>query len=257
MTTPFHVILNPRSGDGAGRRLRAELERELNCRGIDFVLEETLHAGHAVDLARAAALGGASHVIAAGGDGTIHEVANRLLQARAEAAAARPVLGLIPIGTGNDFVKAVIGQSDRRQAYDVIAGGAVRSFDVGRVTWEGDAEYFVNGMGTGIDVEVVRQMRRLPRLHGLLSYLVALIRALMRFRAIPLRIRLDAQSAERKIMIIAAGNGHSLAGGFYLCPDARPDDGRLDVCIVEELNLIASRERSPRSCGERIEGCAR
>lgn len=246
MTTPVHVILNPRAGDGAGRRVRPELERELGRRGITFAIEETERPGHAVELARAAAARGAPVVVAAGGDGTIHEVANGLLQARDDGNPARTALGIVPIGTGNDFIKAVMGGTDRRHAYDALAAGCTRAIDIGRAEWEGGAEYFVNGVGTGIDVEVVRQMRRFPRLHGLVSYLVALVRALVGFHAIPLRIRMDGERTERKVMIIAVGNGHCLGGGFYVCPEAKPDDGLLDVCIVNELNLLQIARVLPR-----------
>lgn len=245
MTTPVHVILNPRSGNGAGRRLRSEIERELARRGITFLLEETEYPGHARELAGAAAAGGAQVVVAAGGDGTVHEAANGLLAA-AGGDAAGPALGVIPVGTGNDFVKAAVGGAERRLAYDVLAAGAVRRFDAGRVEWDGGVEYFINGVGTGIDVEVVRQMRRLPRLHGLASYLVALLRALVRFEAIPLQIRIDGDASERRVMIVAVTNGHCLGGGFYVCPDARPDDGRLDMCIVDELNLLGIARVLPR-----------
>lgn len=246
MTTPVHVILNPRSGEGAGRRVRPELERELIRRGVTFVLEETEHPGHAVELARAAVHRGAPIVVAAGGDGTIHEVANGLLQARDDGAPERSALGIVPIGTGNDFVKAALGGTSRKLAYDALGSGRIRDLDVGRAEWDGGVEYFVNGIGTGIDVEVVRQMRRLPRLHGVVSYLVALIRALKHFDPIPLRIRIDDDAAVRKVMIIAVGNGHCLAGGFHVFPGARPDDGSLDTCVVEELNFLEIVRVLPR-----------
>ena len=246
MTTPVHVILNPRSGEGSGRRVRPELERELTRRGLTFVLEETEFAGHALELARGAARRGASIVVAAGGDGTIHEVANGLLQTRDELGDALPALGIVPIGTGNDFVKAALGGTDRQDAYDVLASGVVRRFDAGRIEWAGGAEFFINAAGTGIDVEVVRQMRRMPWLHGVFSYLVALVRALVSYRPIPLRVRTDDSSSEQRVMIIAVANGHCLAGGFYLCPDAVPDDGRLDVCIVEEVNLLQAMRVLPK-----------
>ena len=246
MTTPVHVILNPRAGDGTGRRVRPELERELIRRGVAFVLEETEDPGHAVELARAAASRGSRIVVAAGGDGTIHEVANGLLQARDNGADGRSALAVVPIGTGNDFVKAALGGRNRKLAYDAVAGGRVRDLDVGRAEWDGGLEYFVNGIGTGIDVEVVRQMRRLPRLHGVVSYMVALVRALARYKAIPLRIRIDGDEAERRVMIIAVGNGHCLAGGFHVFPGARPDDGLLDTCVVEELNFLEIIRTLPR-----------
>jgi YegS/Rv2252/BmrU family lipid kinase len=242
----IHVILNPNSGGGAGRRMRPEIERELARRDIAFTIEETRGPGHATELARAAAEQGIGTVVAAGGDGTIHEVVNGLLAVDRNLTAGSTALGVVPIGTGNDFVKVVAGGTDRQKAYDVLAKGRVRRFDVGRVVWEGGAEYFINGVGTGIDVEVVRQITRLPRLPGVVSYLVALMRVLARFDPIPLRIHLDDEVVERKVMIIAVGNGRCLGGGFYVCPDAAPDDGRLDVCVVKDLSMLQIARVVPR-----------
>lgn len=246
MSPPVHVILNPASGRGTGRRLRPEVEKELAKRGLYYSLEETSESGHAVALARAAALRGARTVVAAGGDGTIHEVVNGLLQARNQGATACPALGVIPIGTGNDFVKSVIGGTNRERAYQVLAHGAIRHFDLGRISWTGGSEYFMNGVGTGIDVEVVRQITRLPRLPGVASYLVGLLRALLRFRPLPLRMRIDGEELEQKVMIVAIGNGFCLGGGFRLFPDALPDDGHLDICIVDQLDLLQVMGLLPR-----------
>lgn len=244
MRSSVHVILNPTSGGGAGRRIRQEIERELAARGLRFTLEETTHRGHAVELARAAVERGAETIVAAGGDGTVHEVANGLLTAVGEG--GRPALGVIPVGTGNDFVKALGGVMSRARAYDVLADGEVRHFDVGRVEWEGGCEFFVNGMGTGIDVEVVRQIERLPRLPGVVSYLLGLLRALARFRAIPLRITWDGERRHQKVHMIAIGNGACIGGGFYVCPNAVPHDGRFDLCIVDELSLLQIARLLPR-----------
>lgn len=246
MSPPVHIILNPRSGRGTGQRLRPEIERELARHGLDFTIEETTASGHAVDLARAAALRGLRTVVAAGGDGTIHEVVNGLLQARTEGARTTPALGVIPIGTGNDFVKSVNGGTDRERAYQVLAYGAIRHFDLGRISWTGGSEYFMNGVGTGIDVEVVRQITRLPRLPGVVSYLVGLFRALLHFRPLPLRMRINGEELEQKVMIVAVGNGFCLGGGFRLFPDALPDDGHLDICIVDQLNLLQVMDLIPR-----------
>ncbi len=249
MAAPLHVILNPASGGGAGRRLRNELERELRARGLAFELSTTTAPGHAAALAADAAAAGAGTIVAAGGDGTIHEVANGILSwagARGRGGIDVPRLGVIPIGTGNDFAKLLASGADRAAAYDVLAAGRLAAFDVGRVEWQGGSEYFVNGMGTGIDVEVVRQMERLPRLPGMLSYLIALLRSLARFRAIPLRIRLDREALERRVMIVAIGNGPCLGGGFWVCPGARPSDGLFDVCIVDQLTLPQIARVLPR-----------
>lgn len=241
----IRVILNPAAGGGAGERLRPEIERELERRGASCRIERTTRRGEAVELARAAAEEGARAVVAAGGDGTIHEVANGLLSATPRDGGA-VALGIIPTGTGNDFAKMLEGSGDRRRIYDLLAFGRTRRFDVGRVEWDGDAEYFVNGMGTGVDVEVVRQIERLPHLPGFLGYLVGLIRGLAGFRPVPLHLRADGRPLERKVLIAAVGNGPCLGGGFYLCPEAEPDDGRFDICIVGELTLLRMARTVPR-----------
>jgi diacylglycerol kinase (ATP) len=228
------VILNPASGGGAGRRQRALIESGLAERGVSSSIFETSASGDATSLARDLAEAGTSVVIAAGGDGTVHEVANGLLRAGVEIAST---MGVIPVGTGNDFVKVVPGARTLEQALDTIARGKARNFDVGRVRWHDQDEYFVNGMGTGIDVEVVRQLGRVPQLPGPVKYLVGLVRALVYFKPVNLRAIVDEQRLEQSVMIIAVGNGICQGGGFYLAPEASPSDGQLDVCVVDRLSL--------------------
>jgi diacylglycerol kinase (ATP) len=229
----MRVILNPMARHGAGRRLRPVIERELERRRLQFTLVETEGPGHAAQLAREAAADGVRRVVAAGGDGTVHEVVNGLLTASATA----PSLGLIPIGTGNDFVKMMPGSESRDQAFATLAHGREAPVDIGTATWDGSSEHFVNAMGTGIDVEVVRQMRRSGWMPGKLIYLGALLRALVRYRPMPIRIVVDGVESGGRIMILAVCNGPSIGGAFRICPDARPDDGMLDACLVRELPL--------------------
>lgn len=229
----MRIILNPMARHGAGRGLRPVIERELERRGLEFDIAETEGPGHAVELARAAADAGVSRVIAAGGDGTVHEVANGLMAA----AGPPPALGLIPIGTGNDFVKMVPGSGTREQAFATLANGRESPMDVGVARWDGGGEHFMNAMGTGIDVEVVRQMHRSGWLPGTLIYLTALFRALARYRPVPIRIGVDGVESTGRIMLLAVCNGPSIGGSFHICPDAVPDDGFLDACVVRELPL--------------------
>lgn len=243
MSLRQHVILNPTSGGGSGRRLRGEIERELAARGVTFTIAETERPWHAVELARAAAADGAEVVVAAGGDGTIHEVANGILAVDAE---HRPALGVIPVGTGNDFAKLLEGGADRTVAYEALANPRPTGFDVGYVTWTGGAEFFVNGMGTGVDVEVVRQIKRLPRLPAVMLYLVGVVKAVIGFKAIRLLVRADGRQVDKRLMIIAIGNGPCLGAGFYVCPRALPDDGRFDICMVDEVGYIQIARTIPR-----------
>lgn len=234
------IVLNPTSGGGAGGRARPEIERELDARALQFRIHETSGPGEARVLARELSKPDAI-IAAAGGDGTIHEVANGVLDAGGTA-----TLGLIPVGTGNDFVKVVPGTRTRDEAYDTLASGAPRRFDAGLVRWDGNLEHFINGMGTGIDVEVVRQMKRLPQLPGPVKYLMALLRALVHYRPVHLASAFNGSSFEKRVMIIALGNGVCQGGGFYLAPDAVADDGLLDLTVVDELNLVEIVQVLPR-----------
>ncbi|MGH7506352.1 MAG: diacylglycerol/lipid kinase family protein, partial [Longimicrobiales bacterium] len=218
------IVLNPTAGRGAGRRLRAEVERELAARGIDVDVHETERPGHAADLAAAAVAAGADVIVAVGGDGTIHEVVNGLMRCPPN---ARPALGLIPVGTGNDLVKVVAGTRTRAEAYDTIAHGWAVPLDAGRASWAGGEEYFVNAMGTGIDVEVVRQIRGIRNLPGAAVYVLGLAKALVKYRPLRLRVTIDGVTLDRRFMMAAVANGCCVGGAFQLCPDASPDDGLL------------------------------
>jgi len=227
-----------------GGRLRGEIERELTARGLHFTLAETTRPLHAVELAQAAAKGGADVVVAAGGDGTVHEVANGLMRAAAD---HRPALGVIPVGTGNDFAKLLKGGTDRHQAYAHLAAGEVVDFDVGLVSWADTTEYFINGMGTGVDVAVVHQIQHMgSTLPATLKYLVALIKSVIGFKAIPLKIRADGRALDRSVMIIAIGNGPCLGSGFWVCPRAVANDGRFDICMVHDLGYLQIARTIPK-----------
>lgn len=232
------VVLNPTARGGAGRRLRAEIERELGRRAVAFEVHETRGPGDAAELARAACRAGSRTVVAAGGDGTVHDVANGILRAADEGVASDVALGIIPIGTGNDFVKVIPGTSTRAAAYDTLAAGHRYPFDAALVRWPGGHEYCLNAAGTGIDVEVVRQIRARSRRHGALVYIGGLLRALRRYRPVHVRIDADGSSVEARIMMVAVANGTCIGGLFRICPQARPDDGLLDLCVVRALPLL-------------------
>ena len=229
----IRVVLNPTAGGGRAGRMASAIEAELAARGIEADVVLTRARGHAIELAREAA---SDHglVVAAGGDGTIHEVANGLLSVEPDRRSAG--MAVLPVGTGNDFAK-LLGGRRLEHAFDSILRGATRCVDVGLVRWGDRSEYFINGMGTGIDVEVVRQIAGLPRLRGVAGYLIGVLRALRVFRPIRARLDVDGKRIDRRVMIVGIGNGVSQGGGFFITPDARPDDGRLDLCVIDEMSL--------------------
>lgn len=245
------VILNPTAGGGHGDRVANAIRRGLAVRGVEAVLLQTSQPLEATELASEAAASGVDLVVAAGGDGTVHEVASGLLRVvaahGADPTATAPALGVLPVGTGNDFAK-LIGPSRRLNAcMDILAGGAVRRFDAGIAEWGDGRRWFVNAGGTGIDVEVVRHILRGRGRHtpGVLKYLGAVLKALVRYRAVALRITMDGHVVETDVMMVAAGNGRCVGGGFWVCPDAEPSDGRFDICIVKRTSYLESLRALP------------
>lgn len=238
------VILNPASGHGLGRKLRPRIERGLRDAGVRFDLVETAESGHAVRLGREAADAGVERVLAAGGDGTVHEVANGLLQAAAAGdGATRPALGTIPIGTGNDFAKLLkVCKLPPERAARRMAEAQVKVFDVGRVI----GEYFDNSLGIGFDAEVARQANQTKRLSGLAVYVVAVYKSFVSFRAPVLEVTSTAHSEIGPMMMLECSIGISAGGGFYLTPDAEPSDGLLDVCLIRKVGLVKFLRYVPR-----------
>jgi YegS/Rv2252/BmrU family lipid kinase len=192
--------------------------------------------GQSVDLAMQAAIEGYERVVAMGGDGTTDEVANGLLQAAERGYQA--VLGSIPVGSGNDFSHAVGIPFDLQQACQRLADGQVRTVDVIRVTVDGETHVFDNSAGIGFDADVLLETRKMKRLRGFLMYLWAVFRVLATDSKwpYPMRITVDGKTLpHRAVTLITVANGPRAGGGFYLTPDARPDDGLFDVCVADQL----------------------
>jgi len=232
------VILNPIAGRGAGRRLAAEIAAALQREGLDFELVSTERPHHATELAHEAFEVGREAVIAVGGDGTVHEVLNGLL--RASPSADGVALGILPIGTGNDFAHGAGLPLDWHQAVQVVARGQSHILDVGRVQADDQSPlYFGNGVGIGFDAIVNIESRKIKRLRGFLVYLVAVFKTLAVYYAAPqTTVRVDEQELAQPSLMISVMNGQRIGGGFYTTPDARMDDGRLEVCIAEKVGRL-------------------
>jgi YegS/Rv2252/BmrU family lipid kinase len=232
------VILNPAAGRGRVRCEWPRMAQALRAAGVGFDLVETKAPGEAVDIAQRAALE-YDAVIAAGGDGTVHEVVNGLLRAGGGAA-----LGVLPLGSGDDFVKML----PARDAVDRISRPALQALDAGRIR-AGDAErFFANGMDIGFGAHGAHNIRKVPRfLTGLGAYLGALALTLVRYPKLELRLQLDggAPFAQTTAMT-AVMNGCAFGGSFRVCPDARADDGELDLFVAEGLGRLEILALVPR-----------
>lgn len=238
------VILNPWSGRGRGAKCRRLVLRALKDAGAPFDYIETTGPGHAIGIAREASLAGVERLVIAGGDGTIHEAVNGLMQTPlAEDGATRVALGVIPLGTGNDFAKLLgVYKQPPEVAVVRVLRAATERFDVGRCL----GEYFDNMMGAGFDAETVRNANKIRRLKGLAVYVAAIYRTFVTFRPPRLAITSAEHSETGPMMMVAAGIGIAGGGGFFLTPQADPQDGKLDVCLIRRVGLPTFLRAVPR-----------
>ena len=230
------VILNPTAGRGKCARLRPRIEHGLRDAGVKFELVETTGPGHALGIAREAAGRGITKLLCAGGDGTIHEAANGLLQSPlADDGATRVALGVIPAGTGDDFAKLVnVFKLPPEAAVARMARAEEALFDVGKV----EGEYFDNVLGIGFDAEAVRHALKILHLKGIFVYLAAIYRTFVTFRAPVLEVVSPAHSETSAMMMLSAMIGVCEGGGFYLTPESDPSDGLFDVCLIRKVGLL-------------------
>ncbi len=216
----------------------------MHAAGVKFDLAETTGPGHALGLARDAAHDHFDRIICAGGDGTLHEAANGLLQGPfGEDGATRTALGAIPIGTGNDFAKLLgVFKLPPETAAMRMAHAEPRRFDIGRVI----GESFINSLGIGFDAEANRQSSKITHLRGIAVYLVAVYKTFVLFRAPVLEVRSEVHNETGPMMMLECSIGVSAGGGFYLTPQADPSDGLLDVCLIRKVGLLQFLRDVPR-----------
>ncbi|MEN9935252.1 MAG: hypothetical protein RLZZ387_1831 [Chloroflexota bacterium] len=233
------VILNPWAGRGVAGERRPELEASLQRARVPFDVVTTHARGGATELAWQGVEQGYGRVVAVGGDGTINEVVNGIKGAE-ESTGRRAQLGIIPLGTGSDFIKALDGvyANDIGGGVERLARGRVRPVDLGRVR-VGDAppRFFVNATGVGLDAQVAAESLKITRLKGIAVYFLAIIRALASYKAHPMTVEFDGRRVSKRLLFAAIGNGRAQGGGFLLTPDGQIDDGLLDLCLVDNLRL--------------------
>ncbi|MFT4246672.1 MAG: lipid kinase YegS [Pseudomonas sp.] len=232
MLPHWRLILNGKStGDDALREAVKHLRED----GIALEVRVTWEQGDAERYVAEAVAEGVDVVIAAGGDGTLSEVATTLAH-RDEAAGALPTLGLVPLGTANDFATAAAIPEEPHAALRLIAETPAPAIDLLRVKADHGPHWCVNvasgGFGTQVTVETDEGLKKLL---GGLAYLVTGLSRLGRIEPIQATLRGPGFEWQGGFIALGIGNGRQAGGGQALCPDARIDDGLLDLTIVPEL----------------------
>jgi diacylglycerol kinase (ATP) len=227
------VIINPTAGRGqAGKQVPA-IRKLLGPAAESWTWHYTQARGDAERMAREAAAAGAPLVVAVGGDGTLHEVANGIMGTKA-------TLGLIPFGTGNDLARSVGLHGDLPGACDTLLNGKTIHLDVGCIEGNGtDGErHFLVLAGTGFDARTAQTVNSGIRyLSGAPAYVYGAIVTLAKFKPFELTLTVDdAEPIRRRAMFCSIANAETTGGGMRIAPGARVDDGQLDICLAGEVS---------------------
>jgi diacylglycerol kinase (ATP) len=228
VTRRIALLVNPTSGKGRGARLLAPVSDQLRGAGVEVVVIVGRDADEAFDLVRTVVAGdpGVDGLVAVGGDGLVN------IAVQVVAGTALP-LGIIPAGTGNDVARALgIPRDDPRVAADLVLAGATRAVDLGRA----DGRWFAGVLGSGFDSMVNERANRMSWPTGRSRYNLAILAELRVFRPVPFMLEVDGEPWETEAMLVAVGNGSSYGGGMRVCPDARLDDGLLDVTVLGPIS---------------------
>jgi diacylglycerol kinase (ATP) len=234
---PLRLIVNPRAGTGVVRRTVPELTDALEARGIDYHIVETVTPGHATRAAREALDEGIRFLVAVGGDGTVHEVVNGMMEGD-RALAPDPVLGVVAAGSGCDFIRTFGLPPDSTRAVKHLGGENLYPIDVGKVTFTGrdgreETRYFANIAEVGLGGAVVHRANDLPRLFGGSRYFFGFWLTLPRHKVGRVRVDVDRRSYDGRGVWVVVGISLLWGGGRRTPPRSYPGDGALDVLVFK------------------------
>jgi YegS/Rv2252/BmrU family lipid kinase len=234
MHRKIKIILNPMADMGNAWRVARDLRSITEQHGgIDW--SGTVYPGHAIELAKQA--DGYDMVIAMGGDGTVHEVMNGLMQISED---KRPVLGVVPVGSGNDFGHGINASTKSTEALKRAIDGEATTVDLGVMTSEqGRREYFDNTLGIGFGAMVTIRSHKLPILRGFLMYLTAVIQTIIfEHNPIKMQIETDEEKWEDSVIYLVLCNGPREGGGFLIAPEAKIDDGIFHYAMITNVSRL-------------------
>lgn len=221
----FDVICNSTSGSVRRKKYRQRVEEAFAKAGAAVVFHEP--SSHAETLALAAKLSkeGEGNIVAMGGDGTINAVLNGIEDF------SRVRLGILPGGSGNDFAMRIGIPENPEKAVEVLLNSEAKLTDF----YDCSGVRGINVVGSGIDVEILETYAKMKVFHGKFKYLASLIKVLFHFNLYGLSILRESGPEKHSALIICAANGSTYGGGLKVCPKAVPDDGLLDLVVINDL----------------------
>lgn len=234
------LIVNPLAGSGRGARRGSEVAAAL----LDCQVIVPANADDVASCVREVVAAGAQAVLACGGDGTVHEVLQGLMSVPDAGAA----LGIIPAGSGDDIARALdmAGPHALERMKEALLLGRTRMVDASRITSEAGERWSLGVISCGFDSAVNERANAMTRVKGKARYLTGIIAELGSFRPVEYSMRLDSTTVRAPAILVAIGNGGTYGGGMRICPDARIDDGLLDITWLHGISRTTLIRLFPR-----------
>lgn len=220
----IHVICNPASGKRKAVKNLRVVERLFTQANVEYEIHKTDGIRAAEHIARELTMRGENDLVVLGGDGTMHEVLNGIV----DPSICR--LGLIPSGTGNDFATKLGLPRKAKKAAEMILRGQVQDTDYLEI---GDRRC-MNVAGIGMDVDVLERCNR-GKFKGKLKYFISLLKSIFAFKGYPITVECDGKTEKHDALIAAACNGSQIGGGIRICPSAVVDDNKISVIVVDSI----------------------
>jgi len=223
-------IINPAAGKGKSLELIPFIEECFKDKAEELAIRVTEYPGHATEIAKEYSSFEKCRLYSVGGDGTVNEIVNRMAETESS-------IGVIPTGSGNDFIRSFQAEFDIKDMIVSTINGEERSIDFARV----NDKYFINISSIGFDADVglnVDKFKKMPGITGSMAYLFSIIYTIFKKRICNIKIDIDGKKMDLKVLLAAVANGKYYGGGFMPTPDAKLDDGLLDICLVTEMSRI-------------------
>ncbi len=222
----YYLIFNPTAGAGRSRKVLENVEQYFKQQGKEYEIVQTQHIGHATTLAKEAVGKGYDGIISVGGDGTILEIAEALQDTDEN-------LGVVPAGTGNDFRYAIGVPKETQGALDVIFAGNTKRIDIGVLN---DEKCFLNIVGTGFDVDVIKNTNKVRRfITGSAAYYIGIVLSIFGYKNANFEITIDGKTIKRTALLIAMANGQCYGGGLFINPKADLTNGMLNFVVINRI----------------------
>lgn len=239
----WFVLLNPHAGSGQGKKDQKRIESLLNQNGFSFKLAVSEFPKHAIQLTIQAITDGFRNLIVAGGDGTLNEAVNGIFL-QTVCLPEEIIVGVIPVGTGNDWIKTFGIPNKYPEAIQMIRKGDTMKQDIGRIVYTSNNMakvcYFANMAGFGFDAMVAEKTNRLKDRgrKGISLYLQALGSSFMNYQTGKARLIIDDKVVEEMVFSVSIGIGKFNGGGMMQAPGAVPDNGLFQVTIIRKIGIF-------------------